>query len=302
MKTNQTTTRINLDSLPDNVKPAYLDNDLIIIDDFKDFYMQESVQLDMIVVLICTEGRLEADINGRTFKARANDMVVCPPNVFIDNYMMSPDFNSKIIGLSYGALQRLLHVNKDIWDMLLLLPDHPVFHLDEEQQSLLKSYYTILGHKLEHSLTNYRSEVMQALFQAVFYEVCATIAPHLRPDESAGNVRMKQGDLLMKKFIRLLADSRGRERSVAYYAEQLCVTPKYLSMSCKASSGKTALEWIHEYTTEVITQQLKYSDRTIKEISDDLGFSTISFFGKFVKAHLGASPTAYRRRLAETGR
>lgn len=260
--------------------------------------MEESLQLDMIVALVCTQGRLQLDINGQTFHAEVNDLVVCPPNTFVSNYMISPDFDSKIICLSYSALQRLLHVNKEVWDMMLFLARHPVYHLDEDHQVLLQEYYALVQSKLTQPQYPYRNEVMQALFQAVFYEVCAIITPQMRAETGVENVRMRQGDLLMKRFVKLLSDSQGRERSVTYFAEQLCVTPKYLSMSCKTSSGKTALQWIHEYTLEVILQQLKYSERTVKEISDDLGFSNISFFGKFFKAHIGVSPTEYRRQLA----
>lgn len=298
MKKNQTMPRINLETARSRADATYMDNDMLIIDGLRDLYMEESLQLDMIVALVCTQGRLQLDINGQTFHADVNDLVVCPPNVFVSNYMVSPDFDSKIICLSYSALQRLLHVNKEVWDMMLFLARHPVYHLDEDHQVLLQEYYSLVQSKLSLPQTNYRNEVMQALFQAVFYEVCAIIAPQMRAETGVENVRMRQGDLLMKRFVKLLSDSQGRERSVTYFAEQLCVTPKYLSMSCKTSSGKTALQWIHEYTLEVILQQLKYSERTVKEISDDLGFSNISFFGKFVKGHIGVSPTEYRRQLA----
>ena len=63
----------------------------------------------------------------------------------------------------------------------------------------------------------------------------------------------------------------------------------------KKESGRGPLEWIHEYTLQAIIRQLSYSDKSIKEISADLGFPNLSFFGKFVRAHLGTSPTEYRR-------
>ena len=45
-------------------------------------------------------------------------------------------------------------------------------------------------------------------------------------------------------------------------------------------SGKTALEWIHDFLADSITHKLKYTDVSIKEIADELGFPNISFFGK----------------------
>ncbi|TWJ17981.1 helix-turn-helix protein [Bacteroides zoogleoformans] len=55
------------------------------------------------------------------------------------------------------------------------------------------------------------------------------------------------------------------------------------------------MEWINEYAIEQIKQELKHSDKSIKEIADEFNFSNQSFFGKYVKAHLGMSPAQYRR-------
>lgn len=291
--------KVNLDVLKEQIDADYLDGDIVVIDGLKEVSVEGSLQMDMIIVLICTSGRLQVDINGTTYMVNTHDMVVCPPNVYLNNYMLSPDFDSKIIGLSYNALQRLLHVNKDIWDMMLLLVKHPIFHIDPMGLEQLDNYYSLLTLKLKDDSGRFRREVMHALFQAIFYEICEKVMPLVMEENEQSSANMKQGDVLMKRFIKLLADSQGRERSVSDFAEKLCVTPKYLSSVCRMSSGKTALEWIHEYTIEAIVQQLKYTDKTVKEIADELQFPNISFFGKFVKGHLGVSPLAYRKRLAK---
>ncbi|MDO4160599.1 MAG: helix-turn-helix domain-containing protein [Prevotellaceae bacterium] len=300
MNSSQFSTRIGLEDLSHYTEADYIDGDIIILDDLRELPIEGSFQTEMTFILICVEGRMQVDINGKTYKVNVHDMLVCPPNVFLDNYMISPNFNSKIIGLSYSALQRMLNVNKDIWNMMLHLVKNPVFHLDDYLLELMENYYTLLSFKLKHADDMYRKEVMHALFQAIFYDFCAILMPFMTNKNYTDSGNMKQGDLIVKKFIFLLSESQGKERSVSYFADKLCITPKYLSTVCKASSGKTALDWIHEYTIEVITQQLKYTDKTIKEICDDLNFPNLSFFGKFVKNHLGVSPKEYRKRFANT--
>ena len=78
-------------------------------------------------------------------------------------------------------------------------------------------------------------------------------------------------------------------------SKKLNISSKYLSNTCKSNSGKTAYEWIIEYAVEDISRCLSHSDMSIKEIAGYLDFPNLSFFGKFVKAHLGCSPTEYRR-------
>ena len=93
----------------------------------------------------------------------------------------------------------------------------------------------------------------------------------------------------------MLTSLEVKPRNLNYYSSKLCITSKYLSNICKENSGKTAYDWIIEYAIEDINRLLSHSDMSIKEIANYLDFPNLSFFGKFVKAHLGCSPTEFRR-------
>lgn len=274
----------------------YSDGDIILIDDIKEFPIGDQLQIDMVVLLVCVKGRGQFNINGRTHTVNKDEMVVCPPNVLIDNYLISPGFCCKIIGLSYPALQRMLHANNEIWDMIIAASASPVFQITDEIKELMMHYYSLLQFKLSHSETSYRRETMHSLLQAIFYDLCAIVRNHTPHSDVLS--AMKQGDVLVKKFLRSLADAQGEQRSVAHYARQLCVSAKYLSTVCKKTTGRTAKEWIQEYTVEIVRYQLRNTDRSIKEIANLLGFPNLSVFGKFCRKTLGASPTAYRSDFA----
>lgn len=85
------------------------------------------------------------------------------------------------------------------------------------------------------------------------------------------------------------------------YADRLCITPKYLSAVCKATTGKTASDIINRYVVEDIRRLLKQPGKSIKEIANELDFPNLSFFGKYVKKHLGTSPTQYRNANMKKG-
>lgn len=291
--------KVNLDVISQNFQPSYMDNDIMIIDDLKTFNIEDSVQMDMIVLLVCTKGKMQVDFNNTTHTVHKDELIICPPTVFVSNCMITTDFSAKVMGLSYTAMQRLLHIDKNIWTAVMHIKEKPVYHLDQRNIELLSHYYNIVVSKLRQEDCVFRQEIMHALFAAMCYEVGEIIKPEIDAGIEDEPTIIKQGDQLTKRFIKLLADCQGKVRSVNAFADKLYVTPKYLSTCCKKSSGKTALEWIHEYTIEVIVQQLKYSDLSIKEISDDLDFPNLSFFGKFVKSQLGVSPTAYRKQLVK---
>lgn len=69
-----------------------------------------------------------------------------------------------------------------------------------------------------------------------------------------------------------------------------------LTMICKKNSGKTANEWIREYTLAAITHELRNTELSVKGISNKTGFSNMSFFSRYVKQHLGCTPMEYRDR------
>lgn len=72
------------------------------------------------------------------------------------------------------------------------------------------------------------------------------------------------------------------------------LTPKYISTVIKASSERSAMEWIERYVTLDAIAQLTSTDRSIKYIAYDLNFPSLSFFGKYFTRVVGLSPSAYR--------
>jgi len=286
--------RVDLDFLRKNDLADYTEGDIVIINSLKELTTTNSLQLDMIIIIICEQGKARADIDGTPYEISADDVIVAAPNIVVDNILMSPDIDVKMMALSYSSLQRVLHAGKDIWNTMVYASQHPVFHLSADDKVLVQSYFALLRAKLEQPHNRYHKEEMHALFQYIFYEVCAIISRNM-PSQT-GDVKMKQGDIIFKQFLEVLAQKKGRVRNVQHVAQEMCMSPKYLSTICKQVSGKTALEWIHEFTIQEITNQLKYTNKTIKEIAHDLNFDNTSYFTKFVKAYIHISPKDFRNK------
>ena len=134
----------------------------------------------------------------------------------------------------------------------------------------------------------------------MFVDRKRSLTPAPSPKERGGlderNSSVRQSTIVYRRFMALLAESNGRVRSVSVFANMLNITPKYLSKCVKGESGRSPLDLIHENTVGTIRQQLRYTNKTVKEICNELDFPNLSFFGKFVREHLGMSPTEYRQQ------
>ena len=100
---------------------------------------------------------------------------------------------------------------------------------------------------------------------------------------------------VFERFLALVTEYHNEQRGVAFYADKLCLTPKYLSKLVKQASGRSAPDWIDSFVILEAKNMLKYSDKTIKEIVFALHFPNQSVFYKFFKAHTGLTPSEYRK-------
>jgi AraC-like DNA-binding protein len=97
------------------------------------------------------------------------------------------------------------------------------------------------------------------------------------------------------RFISLLNNDGGVERSIPYYADKLCLTPNRLSSIVKKVSGHTVMEWINRTAVIHAKLLLKHSPMMMYEIADRLHFPNPSFFSKFFKRETGMTPAEYRQ-------
>lgn len=272
----------------------YADGDMVILDNLADF--QELEHAGMILSIIVVAGRLRVDIGGETAEVRARDILICPPKTEMDNLFSSPDFRGMIFGMSYAKFQRTVGpaAGESVWSVMMYAREHPLYHMTDAEMRIGTHIFHLFQEKLAGPQDFYYKEVMQSLMVTAFYEISVIIERKRQSDQGS---RYRQKDLIFRRFLELLGEADGRRGSVADYARALCISPKYLSAAVKAASGKSALAWIHEYTVESISRQLRLSGRSVKEIANEYGFTSLSAFGKFVKTHLGASPREFRSGL-----
>lgn len=293
MKMTKTTIGQPLLELLDDRPITYWDGNIYMSRDLPSAEVQhDGSKRDMVVFLLCLDGRLHVDINGSQIEVCDGDVLICRSLDTLKDGLFSSDFRCVVCGVSHSYAARLFVGGKSILSLYMFIDSQPLLRLGEEQQQLLQIYAQLFKYKLFHQDGQFFKETLESMMQMATLELFQL---YLEQQHTGNIVDIGSDNPLMKKFLLLLGEDNCRHHTVSYFADQLCVTPKYLSIVCKRESGKSPSDWIHEMLTERIRHLLLHTDMTVKEISYQLDFPTLSFFGKYVRQRLGMSPTDYRR-------
>lgn len=280
-------------SLIENVPGIdFIDEDFAIFDNIDDIpSLDHPMRIDAVVFALCTKGFMRIRINMEGYVVGENHLVLSLPDQIIQHVERSEDVAGIFIVISKNFMEEIIPHIQNTLPAFFYIKEHPVTELNAEEIGCIKEYHSFLWKKVKAKGHPYRKEIAQSLLLAVFHEVYGMFKNHM-PIE----VKKSRQEELFAAFIQTLALHHKQERSVAFYAGKLCVTPKYLSLLVKNVSSRTAGEWIDNYVVLEAKALLSSSTLSIQEISDRLNFANQSFFGKYFKQHVGISPTEYRKK------
>ena len=242
--------------------------------------------------ILCQGGSGQFQMNNQTYRITAHDMVIWLPAANITQMLFSPDFRALFLLLSFDLLSKN---NPDIgWGIrgYLFSQEHPVVALSEQDQTVCQTNFQLLQEKYRDTKHRFRQEVLNCQVQLFVMDMWNIFAHRMEQQ-----LHTNERGSLFERFLQLVQEHCMQHREVEFYGEKLFVTPKYLTEVCKKNSGKTAMEWIQNYTTQRIIMLLRNKNLSLTEIADTLHFSSASFFSRYVRKMLGVSPTEYRARL-----
>lgn len=249
------------------------------------------------LAIYCRQGAALITVDGLQYRLKQGQMFSYQEGSLIEECLASSDADLVLTGLSWELIEATEALNTVVWSIVDYVHQSPIYTLSEEALSLTKIYHQQI-YKLCHSPNPlFRDELLHIHIQALLYAFIREVGEELHQATPQDLTRASQQARL---FFDLLAMRRGHIRSVSEIATLMNLTPKHLSRIIKEQTGETPIHFIHQYMMRAITQELRYSSKTAKEIAFQQGFSSLAFFGKFVKQQTGLTPTEYRKKL-QTG-
>ena len=245
------------------------------------------------LIVICTEGIAQFDYDGQQIRLHKDDLFLYMSHSVVTNFMSSLDFNCRQIWFSRGELWNINKYGEVSLSDLPYLKRHPIMHLTEDDVKLLDDYFQLLCRRMRDPSPVLYSNIVRSLVSAMMLEILS-MKRRQEPENTVTTGVYRQR--LANEFMRLVEQSDGRIRKVDDFANQLNITPKYLSTLLKETMNRRPSEMIHFYTLKAIEQRLRYTDMTMQEIANDLNFANASFFGKYFKEHAGMTPLDFRKK------
>lgn len=239
----------------------------------------------------CYDGYCTFERHNTAFRFEAGDCMILPRRGdLVENLHESNDFHVSVIYVTQEFIEQSTPQSNYGMKGHLALFQNPIMRLTPEMQQRCERNFSVIAQRLEQPQHHFYHDVLTNAVQTMildFFDFHATLYGFDRITS--------QYHQLMEQFVTMLEHGDYRNnREISYYADKLCVTPKYLSEVSKKVSGLPANYWITRYTALDISRQLRDRSRSLTEISDMYGFSSPAHFSRYVLKNLGAKPSDFR--------
>lgn len=233
------------------------------------------------------QGEVRFAINLTEYTLRRGDILLISPGAIIEVLYISPDFDIRMVAPSNDFIH---FSHKDgFFSHYLSGQLNYLLTVTDEEWNKIDSFFTLMWDVLQEP--TYQREVVRSLLTGLYYYM-----EYVQGKTQTAVKSLSRQEELFQRFIALVNAHCITQKNVSFYADKLCLTPRYLNTIIKQVSQQTVMEWINQAVILEAKVLLKHSDLLVYQISDQLNFPNPSFFCKFFKKMTHLTPQQYQRR------
>ena len=268
--------------------------DILVADlNSQDVFLNDPVRVNALQVLLVLEGSIDLSIDYVLFQASTNTVVTIMPTHITKVMKYSPNFKGRLMAVSRAFLEQSMMPNhSSSMIQYMKIRKNPTILLQESEIKTLDECMLRLRQTILQTSHHLQRLLIQNTLMGFFIEMGNIFSERKEYNTPPSLTRKEE---LFESFLRILYMYCKEQHVVSFYAEQLYITPQYLSLILKELTGRSANKWIDEALMQEAKILLKASQATVQQVADALHFSDQSTFGKFFKKHAGMSPMEYRK-------
>ena len=245
---------------------------------------------------LCTGGTAIIELFSMRRQISKNDLVTILPCQLASIHKVSDDFS-----MTFFKVDKVMFM--DIMSSLGRITPDFFFHMRKNFQVPISvneakrflGFCRAIDFRTNNDDPAFRRETILHLLRIYYWDFYV----HFQKKTRKRNTPLLNSnkESIAMKFAMLVFENRETHREVAYYADQLCISPLYLTKIIQEVNGRSARDMIADYTIIGIKTLLRNADITIKDVVRHSGFSSQSSFSRFFRKHTGMSPSEYRRTI-----
>ena len=249
--------------------------------------------IDGVVFAICINGEAKIKVNFKEYEIKKNTIITILPSFVIEYLWRSEDLMVEFLIFSIDFLSEMpTSTSLDIPKNII---QNPCLSISDDEAEKYLDFHSFIVKQYKRKDHPFRVSMAKGLLYSLLAEVGCFYYERLWNKETDDEERMtSHQEELVSVFFKLLLTHHANEKSLQFYADKMCLPPKYLYTIVKERTGRTAFAWINEALVSSAKYKLKTTKNTILQISDELNFPNPSFFGRFFKKHTGMTPVQYR--------
>ena len=244
---------------------------------------------------VCTGGSALFNVFSNKRRVVKNDLITIFPYQLASITEISTDFAviffkvpKKLFMDTINGLGRLT------LDYFFYMRKYYSSPLSEEEYKRFVHFCHILSCRVDLSCAFLRRESVMYLLRVYYWDLYVGYKSN---PKAMASVKFVRKEKQVFEFFYLVIEYHTISRDVAFYADKMCISPKYLTMLITDYTGRSAKEWIVEYTILEIKVLLKDSNLEIKEVVSRTNFQSNSTMTRFFRKHTGTTPSEYRERM-----
>lgn len=243
------------------------------------------------MILFCLDGMAEISVELAKCPIRKNTVCILIPSTILTLNQADADFKVTYISFARSLFdEAVFRLDPPFFRFIR---DNPCHMHTPEGAEIVRSIFWLCRLNYQDQKNMFRDIIAKNQLQNFFMNIYSKTREDFTPRQRNGYNRAEE---IFHKLIASIQANYQTQKDVAFYADKLCISPRYLSNITRQIMGESAKTVIDRHIILEIKVMLRSTELSIQEISNRLEFPSQSYLGRYFKKHTGESPVEYRSK------
>ena len=254
------------------------------------YFEEHSCRTEGGAILFCRRGSATVTVDQLRDRVTRDTLLLLLPGSILHLNERTDDFRVRFCAFSLELFSEAAYRLDP--SFFHILHEHAIIRLPDRIIEGVHNWFQIASYTYRDRGNIFRNTIIRNRLQNVLLEAFDK-TQRFAPDVHSQTGTTRQADLF-QRFVALVHEHCTEQREVAFYADRLCISTRYLSTIIRSVAHSTAKEFIDRSVVLEIKMLLGSTELSVQEIAYRLHFPDQSYLGRFFKKHTGVSPTEFR--------